>query len=469
MRLRTWLVLLGLLLSAGRLHAQELQVPLDAAGRLDVVDLRLAQRLGLFVGRYPGFQEARLFQLADSSFVLEVTTLERGRTMRQRVPLSAEEVETLRRDLTARLGTYIPRRALNQEGRSLLLGQTTLLGLGLYGPALPYALNADGTGAGGLYLLTAAASFFGPFAATEGRDVSYGMANLSRYGATRGASHGVMLHQLVAGDEESEEREFCPPGGCYVYEYDDSDAYERGMAGLAVGLSVAEGVAGYLWARNERMSAGTANTIVLGGDLGGLWGLGTAVLIRDGTPPNRLLGGLGLAGSALGIGAGRALAARRNHTWGDADVIYTAAAAGAFAGLALSAAADAPERAAVATTMLGSAAGVVLGDRAVRETDFSVAQATLNRLGTLAGGLAGASLGVMAENGDVALIGAAAGALLGYGVTYAVLARDAREQRGERISSVRLQLSPEALLAARAQRRGVTSAPLPVVQVQVKF
>lgn len=41
--------------------AQEVQVPLDEAGRVEVVDADLARRLDLFREQYPGFVEARLF------------------------------------------------------------------------------------------------------------------------------------------------------------------------------------------------------------------------------------------------------------------------------------------------------------------------------------------------------------------------------------------------------------------------
>lgn len=442
---------------AGRASAQEVQVPLDEAGRVQVVDARLASRLGLFVQRYAGFREARLFQAPDSSFVLEVTTELRGQTARERVPLSAEEVATLRKDVSARLAERAPDAALDQEGRYLLLGQTTLLGLGFYGWALPYMLDSGDTGSAGLYLLTAGASFFVPYALTEGKTVSFSAANLSRYGASRGIVHGLLLNRLIVGRES---HQVCYYDVCSDY----TESNDRAAVGFALLTSVAEGVAGYYWAKNERMTAGTANTIAGGGDMGLLWGLGAAYLAGSDDIGDRATAAIALPTVAAGVAAGHWLAARRDYTWGDADVMYTAGALGALSGAALVAAGDGSEKVAVASAMAGSALGVYLSDRLVRETDFTVGQAVLNRLGTLAGALAGASLGVLTENARVGAVGAAAGGIAGFAATYHTLAPSAREQRGERMSgNWQLRLSPEALLARSAD------APAPLLTVNYRF
>jgi hypothetical protein len=414
--------------------------------------------MGLFVDRYPGFREARLFQAPDGAFVLEITTELRGQTARERVPLTAEEVATLRKDVGARVAERAPDAGLDQEGRYLLLGQTTLLGLGFYGWALPYMLDTGGTGSVSLYLLTAGASFFVPYALTEGKTVSFSAANLSRYGASRGIAHGLLLERLVTGGPDRHET--CLDGYCYIY----TDDHDRTAASFALLTSVAEGVAGYYWAKNERMTAGTANTIAGGGDLGLFWGLGTAYLAGSDDIGSRTTAAVALPAAAAGVAAGHWLAARRDYTWGDADVMYTAGALGALSGGALVAAADGSDKLAVASAMAGSALGVYLSDRLVKDTDFTVGQATLNRLGTLAGALAGASLGVMTESGRVGVVGAAAGGIAGFAATYHTLAPYAREQRGERMSrSWQLKLSPEALLARNADQ------PAPLFTVNYRF
>ncbi|MDP9349588.1 MAG: hypothetical protein M3P24_10705, partial [Gemmatimonadota bacterium] len=214
----------------------EVQVPFDPAGRIEVIDARLAARLGLFVDEYPGLREVRLFQAADSSFVLEVTTTRDGRTERRRVPLSAEEARALRARVAERLADRAPTAALNQEGRTELLAQTALLGFTFYGSLVPEMLGVeDGSTAVGLYLLTAGASFFGPYLLTQNQEVTQGMATLGGYGASRGILHGYLLHQLFAGG------------------YDDSGDAASAVAFLT---GVAEGVGGYLWASRERLTGG---------------------------------------------------------------------------------------------------------------------------------------------------------------------------------------------------------------------
>lgn len=462
------LVLAVLLLLAGvtAATAQERQVPLDERGRVEVIDARMAQRLGLWVEQYPGFREARLFQAADGRFVLEITTMQGGQLARERIPMTAEEVAALRARLTGGMAATPMSRPGGQEGRYLLLGQTTLAGVAFYGPAVPQILDAEGSAIGGLYLLTAAASFFLPFVLTNEQPVTFGMANLSRYGVTRGGAHGALLYNLVAG--ERRDREVCLPEGCYVEHDDGWPDDDRGRLASAMAVSIGEGVGGYLWARNSDMTPGTANTIVTFGDAGLLWGLGAAHVVGlegDG----RGAAALGLAGAAAGVVGGRALAARRDYTWGDADMLYTAGALGGYSALALAVAVDADEdRPVTAAVMLGSAGGLLLADRLVQQTDFTVGQAVLNRLGTIAGGLAGAAPGVMMEEEKVALVGSAAGAIAGYLLTYSALAAEARENRGDRMSRWRIDVHPQGVLGL-AGATSTSTGPLPMLNVRYSF
>jgi hypothetical protein len=461
------LALAALALTSAPAAAQERQVPLDEQGRVQVVDLRMAQRLGLWVEEHPGFREARLFETPAGEYVLEITTEVQGQVTRRRVPVGAAEVAELRRRVGAGLAAAPVLAPGGQEGRYLLLAQTTLAGVTYYGAALPRAVGAHGSGAAALYLATAAGSFFVPWLLTNDAPVTFGMANLSRYGVTRGIGHGVMLHELLRGEEPTEL--VChPEWGGYCEERRIGD-HERTRAAAGFAVGAAEGVAGYLWARNEGMTAGTANAIVTYGDAGTLWGLGTGHLVgaeRRGTAA------LGLAGAAAGIMGGRAMAARRDYTWGDTDVIYTGGVLGAYSGFALAVGAGGEEvndRTITALAMAGSAAGLFLGDHLVRETNFTVAQATLNRLGTVAGGLAGATLGVAMEEPRIAMIGSAFGAAAGYLATYAALAPEARENVGDRITRWNVELSPAgAASLARGSASG-RDVPTPVLSVRYRF
>jgi len=94
-------LLATLALGAGGLRAQEVQVPVDEAGRIQVITAELARRLGLFA-EVEGFREARLFQLPDGTFLLEITSGRGNQLQRDRRPLSAADAAAFRSDLTAR-------------------------------------------------------------------------------------------------------------------------------------------------------------------------------------------------------------------------------------------------------------------------------------------------------------------------------------------------------------------------------
>lgn len=467
LRTAAWLVAL-LLGAAGAARAQEVQVPFDSAGRVQVVDARLAERLGLFADRYPGLQEVRVFQGADSSFVLEVTTLREGRTVRQRVPLTREEVLDLRRQVTERVAVHAPATGLDQEGRYLLLGQTSVLGFAFYGPMVPYVLGAeDASTVTGLYLLTAGASFFVPYVLTQDQPVTRGMAALSGYGASRGILHGLLLHQLVAGEEDDD----IMYADDHSY-YEDDEGYERASAAAALLGSIGEGVAGYAWARNERMTPGQATAIGAGGDFGLLGGMGTAYLVGGEDLGGRGVSAFMLAGSAAGIWGGHELARRRDYTAGDVSVGYTAGVVGGASGFAVGDLLGLEGRPLVAAGMLGAGAGLYVGDRLVRDTDFTVGQATLNALGTAAGGLVGLGAGILIGGDDIdetgVLTSMSAGAVAGFAATYRTLAPAARAQRGDRMASWKVRVDPRGVMGL-AGVGSPSRSPVPVVGVQYRF
>jgi hypothetical protein len=182
-------------------------------------------------------------------------------------------------------------------------------------------------------------------------------------------------------------------------------------------------------------------------------GLGLAYVAGTADIGERATAAIALPAAAAGILAGHRVARTRDYTWGDADVVYTAGALGILAGVAAADLLTLEERPLAAAGMLGGAAGLYLGGRHVRGTDFTIGQASLNRLGAIAGGLVGLGLGALVsveeEDPTAALVGAAAGATLGYVGTYRSLAPAAREQRGEQGPLAwRVQVSPAGVLGA---------------------
>lgn len=425
--LLTRILVLFAIATAAPAAAQEVLVPIDREGRVEVVDADLARRAGLWVTEFPGLQEARLFRAPDGTFVLEVTEQREGRTTRHRRTLTETEVDEVRRRVSAAIAAApAPRQRPDQTGRNLLIGQTTAAGLAYYGWALPYSLGIDEAApASGLYLLTAGASFFAPFWLTADQPVTMGMANLSRYGVSRGLLHGVFLGELVASEDE--EFVACNPDPeveC-VYLLDDTE--ERVRAGIGLVGSVAEGVAGYLWARNSRMTAGDAHTVALGGDVGLATGLLASVVTNaDGGDGFKAPAAMGLVGAGLGIYGGRVLSKHRGFTWGDAQLMYTGAMTGAWAGMALTAVAELEEEAIAAAALAGGWTGLLLTDRAIANVDFTAGQANLVTLSAFAGALTGGGVGALLDNEDVAAIGSAIGAVGGFALGYASFAGDAR-------------------------------------------
>src|SRR6185295_17972014 len=116
--------------------------------------------LGLFADIH-GLREVLLFQLPDSSFVLELTSAApHGRVQRDRRPLSAAEALAFRSDVTARIAERARTAGLDQSGRTKLLAGSTILGLGYYGWATAMAADPqDDRAAVAVYMLTAAGSF----------------------------------------------------------------------------------------------------------------------------------------------------------------------------------------------------------------------------------------------------------------------------------------------------------------------
>jgi hypothetical protein len=461
-------LLLALLGVAGApLEAQqEAAISLDTEGRVTAVDRELAARLGLFVDRFPGFREARLFvQLPDSAYVLEVTMVREGQAVRERVPMSDAEARDLRNEVSRRISLQAPALGLDQEGRARLLGGTTLMGLAFYGWAVPVILDVDeATTAAGLYMLTAGTSFLGPWLATRQRPVSRGMADLGMYGATRGAVHGFLVHYLATWKDDDDLH---------------SSGDGRGEVAAAMGFSVAEGLGGYLWAGGRGLDLATTRTLGLGGDFGMVQGLSLAGILDAG---DRAAAALTLLGGWGGMGLGYAWAGRRDHSVGDVTALGTAGSVGFVTGLALADLVDggSHDRWYGVGALAGSLAGLGVGDRLVRTTHFTEAQGRLIGLGSLAGGAFGLGVAYLIVGDDdldddgssVYLVSAAVGAMAGYGLTYRSLA-----PRGPSSSvplqGLELSLHPVGLAGAYASFQGgglrSQGVPLPLVSGRYRF
>jgi hypothetical protein len=278
----------------------------------------------------------------------------------------------------------------------------------------------------GLYLVTAGAAIFVPAALVDAASMTPAQANLAYYGGTRGIWHGALLAATLFGNVGPDRR------------------YQLWSGSLLMG-SVAELAGGYFLARKRDLDAGEARTIEVGADFGLGWGLAlgaTLGLHHDDHSEDSQARGMaimGLLGTAAGLGGGFALAASRDHTWGDGEVWRATGLLGAGLGLAANALFDwrpdqTDQKKFFLTLMAGSAGGLWLGDRLVRNTDFTVSESVLIDLASLGGALGGTGIAYLLTSeslgfsGKALLGGASLGGALGFGLAYVSLHTGARRR-----------------------------------------
>jgi hypothetical protein len=401
-------VMLVLCLFAASVHAQETLVPFDSAGRVERLDRSLEDKLNLFP-EFPRFVEAALFRLPDSSYVLEIMYDDSAGRLRARRPLTSDEASDLRWRVMQAIAERAPAVGLDQSGRKRFIAGNLALTLGYHGWAIPTALQAKESVAGGLYLVTAAAGYFIPLLATEHASVSRGTASLGLYGGSRGIAHGIMLG-LVAGAEHN--------GPLLV--------------GAGVLASIAEEVVAVNIARHANLSDGDAVAIGVLGDFGAGIGVGMAdVSGAFDSDHAAAAGGWVLAGSAAGLATGGLLARNMDYTRGDAYVVRAAGALGALVTVTLTTYGDPKDdRVYSSTAIAGAVGGLALGHVLIRDHDFSSDQGALITLGEVSGGLLGIGLVTLAVGDHGAesstyWTGTMLGAAGGFTFSYLLLEPDA--------------------------------------------
>jgi hypothetical protein len=318
-----------------------------------------------------------------------------------------------------------PRAARPATARPVFLLTTTVLGVAAWGWTLPMALGVDDSedarATVGLYMLTAAGSFIVPYMLTRSREVTWGQANMAFYGGTRGLEYGLLISNIVFGEE----------GGNI-----DGDSERAFAASLLLG-SISGVIAGSWWAGSSRMSAGDARTVAVWGDYGLFAGFVTGHVFgwddltgEFGEPRfdarARATAASGAVGTVLGLTVGRQLSLARTNSWGDGEVMRGAGLLGVMAGLttAVGFGYDDSSRSTLLTMAIGGGLGLAGGDLLVRNTDFSVGESILTDLALVSGGLGAAGLAyLVAPNADGAayLLAGTLGAAVGGGLSYYVL------------------------------------------------
>ena len=381
----------------GELERQMLLLP--EAGILEITPT-LRARAGLFPG-LPDFQGARLFQADDGALVVEVVWLEEGRLVRQRRPVTEEELLALRRTLAESLAQAGARAVDTQEGRGGLVLGHTLLGVGYHGWAVPAALDVSSAqGAVAAYLLTAGTAFYLPYRLTRDRAVTETHRNLSLYGGTRGIVSGLFAGDLVGGDRD--------------------DGRGSGRARLAGGVvgGAAGGTLGFLAVDRWNPELGDAELWAALGDVGLLVGAATAYLagpykeetflrsdhgfeFTDTRISNRRAGhALTLAGQGAGLAAGAWLGRRRSYSTGDVSALRSATVAGVQTGATVARLAGVDEWGdpLVGAMLAGGLGGLVAGDRWMGPRGLSTGEGLLVNAGHLAGTATAAGLTYLLVN-----------------------------------------------------------------------
>ena len=447
----TFAFFLFLLLYPTSTRAQEVQVPLDHEGKIDIIDADLEKKLGLFP-TYQVFRGARLYQISDTLYVLEITYEAADRTLKARLPLTASAVKDLRDKVSLRVTERAPEATLNHEGRTWMTIGSTTLSLGFYGWAVPVVLEVDdGKIAVALYMLTSGAGFFIPLGMTSSIDVTDAHAILYVYGGTRGIIHGVFLNDLLLGE----------------------DATAKGAITFGMLGSIGESIAGF--SAGSSMSAGKASALGVYGDFGLGLALGTCSLLEffdDGQ--ERAVAATVLVGSAGGLIAGDLLTNRQPYTRGDAFILEGAGLLGAYLPIAALDLFDVEAgKTYTAVSMAGSVAGLALAHQSlVRGKDFSTGEGILVQLGTVGGALVGAGIAYLlsSDRGDETLFltSSAIGALGGFAYTYGQFSRKAEIR--EAGSSWNFNVFPAGLLTSSfAKRPSGWLSRVPFLSVQYRF
>ncbi len=322
-------------------------------------------------------------------------------------------------------------KASNDARYGLLIG-STLVGLALYAPTVVVLeSNSDSKTQVGSYMLAAGASFLVPYFATRDQDVTWGMTDAYWFGASRGAEHGALLLALFQPDNPSDQQVF---------------------GAMTLG-SMLEGAGWTYWAAESHASPGMTNAITKGSDFGTAFGLAIAATINgNGDQNTRSLAAGGLIGAAAGMFGGYELAEHRNLTWGDSEVMRSAAYVGlgvAAVPLILGDASDV--HVVLPVLMAGAAAGLWAGDTLLDGHHFTAGQGVVTELSTLAGAGVGAGLGYLVSdnNGDsqgkVIIVGTVLGAIGGFTLAYLGLDTTTPAASGAAPISVHIvpQITPE--------------------------
>ncbi len=429
------------------LLAQEKQVALDKEGKLQSIDKTLEFKLKAFV-EYPGFQEARLFQINESLYVLEVIYQPENVVLRAREELNTEQVDELRTKISSLVASRSPSLLLNQEGRTAFLVGSSVISAFYYGTSIAAMTTENGYEAfTGIYLLTTATAIAAPFFLTKNKEMTFAQQHMASYGQTRGIIHGIALPYLFLSDPDY-----------------------RLVVGSGVAASIAEGFFGYHWATKKNYSWGQSMTVGVYTDFGKLMGLGAGHILGlyDGNVASNMMALSFLAGTATGFLTGNKIAQKDYYTTGDAMILSGAGLLGMALPVSILSYAEPPARTMSLTAVAGTAAGLYIGDKLAQKHDFSYRQGIFTMLSQGVGGLAGMGLGYLlfpALNEDKFLpLSTTLGALAGYALSVRHFGKEENKESSN--LSFNLNFNPLGMLQLGKQNNKLDGMPIVVGSIR---
>jgi len=411
----------------------------------------LQKKFDLF-GEYSNFQEARIFQLPDSSYVLEILYRSKGKLFKDRKSITAQDIQELRQSLITRLQREQQKSTLDQNGRTKLLIASTLLSLGYYGWVVPEALNINNEKLGvATYMFSAGAGFIIPYLATKNRSVTNAAATLAVYGATRGILHGHLLAHTL--NEQPSSRQ----------------SFTTSML-----VSISESFLDYQLATRRHYSTGRVETMGVTGDFGLLLGAYFGIFnhyFNDDI--GRKASASMLAGSGLGFWTGKLLSDKYTYSRGDARVLESITLLGAYIPLSLVRLTNTNnEKIYIGSSFLGTLAGIGLAHYWLRDKNFSYSHGVFVELGELTGGLLGFGLAYIAtpdnvDRSKIYMNASAIGATAGFLLMYKSFVSAARI-KSDKLSSFNFSLHPESLLGLMIKNEQ-KELRLPVASLSIRF
>ncbi len=422
---------------------QEVQVPMDSDGKVAFVDSLMNNKIQVF-RNYSGFIDARLFQLDDSNYSLEIYYKIDEKFNRHKLKMNQFDVDTLRRSITQKLNNNIS-NAINQDGRSELLWGLTIAGLACYGSAAIYIAGIEGTSAGGLYMLTSAASFLIPYALTSNSPVSEGAARLSLWGAYSGMAHGLLLYQVFDLDRNIDEYYPDYPNDYYSHTQSNTTA----LWSLMALTSITEAYIGYLIAQNNDISVGKSDVLVNSSIV--CTGAIPGFLYIAGVENKQALNASAIIGTFSGYVLGNYISNTQNYSRGDAMCLSNSWVLGAAVPVSVLLASESNDPTLyISTAIIGAGLGMALGNHLVKGRDFTTSQGVYLSLGAfggafVSGGLALLSIGNNLNSGKIIPLFITIGAIGGFALTYSVMQDDPKIQEKNLSGNLQFNINPMAL------------------------